>query len=45
MDEISLSQDKLNTLQQRKSNVQDSIEEKLDFIRVDSMLYIHLKVN
>ncbi len=45
MDEISLLQDKLNTLKQRKSNLQDSIEEQLHFIRVDSILYFQLNCN
>ena len=35
MDEISLLEEKLNTLKQRKLNPQNSIEEQLHFIRVD----------
>jgi len=35
MDEISLLQEKLNTLKQRKTNLHDSIEEQLHFIQVN----------
>ena len=35
MDEISLLQERLNTLKQRKINTHDSIEEQLHFIRVE----------
>ena len=43
MDEISLLHDKLNTLKQRKSNLQDSIEEELHFIRVKLIILFLLK--
>lgn len=42
MDEIGLLQDKLNTLKQRKTNTQDSIEEQLHFIRVRLTSYLYL---
>ena len=38
MDEISLLQDKLNSLKQRQGNINDSIEEQLHFIRVYRIL-------
>ena len=41
MDELSLLQDKLNTLKQRKSNPHDSIEEQLHFIQVN-LIHYHL---
>ncbi len=34
IDEISLLQDKLNIFKQRKTNIHDSIEEQLHFIKV-----------
>ncbi len=40
MDEISLLQEKLNTLKQRKTNLHDSIEEQLHFIQVNFIFYI-----
>jgi len=42
MDEISLLQDKLNTLKQRKTNIHNSIEEQLHFIRVSSFYFSYL---
>jgi len=42
MDEISLLEDKLNTLKQRKTNTQDSIEEQLHFIQVDLLFFIFI---
>jgi membrane-anchored glycerophosphoryl diester phosphodiesterase (GDPDase) len=43
MDEISLLQDKLNTLKQRKTNVHESIEEQIHSIQVIFFLfYIYL---
>ena len=41
MDELSLLQEKLNTLKQRKTNANDSIEEQLHFIQVNLVLYIN----
>ena len=38
MDEISLLQDKLNSLKQRQGNIYDSIEEQLHFIQVYRIL-------
>jgi len=39
IDEINLLQDKLNTLKHRKTNIHDSIEEQLHFIKVNIILY------
>lgn len=39
IDEINLLQDKLNKLKQRKTNIHDSIEEQLHFIKVNIILY------
>jgi hypothetical protein len=40
IDEINLLQEKLNTLKQRKTNIHDSIEEQLHFIKVNILFFI-----
>jgi hypothetical protein len=42
MDELSLLQEKLNTLKQRKTNLHDSIEEQLHLIQVNIILLYRL---
>ncbi len=44
IDEINLLQEKLNTLKQRKTNIHDSIEEQLHFIKVN-ILFFRIKSN
>ncbi len=41
MDEINLLQEKLNTLKQRKTNIHDSIEEQLYFIKVNITFFLY----
>jgi len=45
MDEINLLQEKLNKLKQRKTNIHDSIEEQLYFIKVNITFFLNIKSN